>query len=333
LNSGSIPPKAVGLGESLVRLSAPGHERLGQARQLDVHIGGAEMNALIGLNALGVRAHWLTRLADNPLGRRVAAHATEHGVLAVVDWDAEARAPLYFVEHGAAPRPSQVLYDRSATAMTTLTPETFDWVEQLRDASIALSSGITCALGAGPARAVTTFLAHAQAANARTVFDINYRSRLWSWSQAVSVLRPVLERVDILFASRHDLARLLAGGSADQDAANLARAAIKQFGHSIVVLRDSTHPTPGLVSVSATAVTADEVYTSTVHQGQMVDAFGAGDAALAAFVAATMRGQDLATAVEDAAWACTFQHTVVGDAPQVTATDLIYRGQTGRILR
>jgi 2-dehydro-3-deoxygluconokinase len=333
LNSDAISPKAVGLGESLLRLSAPGHERLGQARQLDVHIGGAEMNALIGLRALGLQAHWLTRLADNPLGRRIAAHAAERGVVAVVDWDAEARAPLYFVEHGAAPRSSQVLYDRGATAMTTLTPETFDWAEQLQDASIALCSGITCALGAAPARAVTAFLARARTAGARTVFDVNYRSRLWSWPEAVSVLRPVLERVDILFASRHDLARLVAGAAADQDAANLARAAIKQFGHSTVVLRESTHPTPGLVSVRATAVTADEVYTSAIHQGQMVDAFGAGDAALAAFVAAILRGEDLAAAAEEAAWACIFQHTVVGDAPQVTAADLVIRGQTGRILR
>lgn len=61
------------------------------------------MNALIGAAGLGLPATWLTRLADNPLGRRIAAHARAHGVVPHVDWDGAARAPLYFVEHGAHP--------------------------------------------------------------------------------------------------------------------------------------------------------------------------------------------------------------------------------------
>src|SRR5439155_22956475 len=79
--------KVVGLGESLLRLSAPGYERLEQARGLTVEVGGAEMNALIGMAALGLDAVWLTRLPDSALGRRIAAHAAAHGVTSIVDWD------------------------------------------------------------------------------------------------------------------------------------------------------------------------------------------------------------------------------------------------------
>jgi 2-dehydro-3-deoxygluconokinase len=326
-------PLAVGLGESLLRLSAPGHERLNQVRSLDVHVGGAELNGLIGLAALGFRCRWLTRLSSSPLGHRIAGHAAEHGVEPIVDWEAGARAPLYFVEHGVPPRPSEVLYDRSSTAMTQLTGSTFSWPEEVRGAKVALSTGITCALGPQPAHAVSDFLAAARKTGACTVFDVNHRARLWTWEQAVPVLRGVLPTVDVLFTSRHDLLRLLEGATAAEDTVDLARRAIKEWGHRVVVLRDTAQSAPGRVMVSATACTAEETLTSSGHQAQVVDAFGAGDAALAAFIATWLSDGGLARALEASAWACAFQHTVVGDAWQVRAADLEGRGQTWRILR
>jgi 2-dehydro-3-deoxygluconokinase len=326
-------PLAVGLGESLLRLSAPGHQRLTQVRHLDVHVGGAEMNGLIGLAALGFRCRWLTRLSDSPLGRRIVGHAAEHGVEPIVDWDPDARAPLYFVEHGVVPRPSEVLYDRSSTAMTRLTESTFSWEEEVRGAKVAMSTGITCALGPRPARAVSGFLAAARRAGARTVFDVNHRARLWTWEQSAPVLRRVLPEVDVLFTSRHDLLRLVEGATAVEDTVELARRAIKQWGHRIVVLRDTAQSVPGQVTVSATALSAEEVLTSSGYQAQVVDAFGAGDAALAAFVATWLTGGGLPAALEASAWACAFQHTVVGDAWQVHAADLEGRSQSWRILR
>jgi 2-dehydro-3-deoxygluconokinase len=320
----------LGLGESLLRLSAPGRGRLGDTRQLDVHVGGAEMNALIAGAALGLRATWVTRLADNPLGRRIAAHATAHGVECIVDWDPDARAPLYFVEHGAAPRPSEVLYDRDATAMRALTADTFDWAELLAGHAAALSGGITCALGHGSAAAVRALFAGAGEAGIQTVFDVNHRSRLWSWDEAAPVLRGVLEGVDVLFASRHDLEPLL---DSDDEPVALARAAIDAFGHSMVVLRDSAGTLPGQVAVTVTAVTASEEHPSTAYEAEVVDAFGAGDAAVGALLAALLTGEDIATAVDRAAWASAFQHTTPGDAWQGRPSDLAQRETARRVLR
>jgi hypothetical protein len=85
----------LGLGDALLRLSAPGRQRLEHAAHLEAHVGGAELNALIAVAAFGTPATWVTPLADNPLGRRIAAHAAGHGVEAVVDWDEDSRTPLY----------------------------------------------------------------------------------------------------------------------------------------------------------------------------------------------------------------------------------------------
>jgi 2-dehydro-3-deoxygluconokinase len=298
----------VGLGEAMLRLSAPGRERLEQAASLDVQVGGAELNALIAARAWGAPARWLTRLADNPLGRRAAAHARAHQVEPVVDWDADARAALYFVEHGAAPRPTQVLYDRGDSAMARL--EAFDWDASLEDAAAALTSGITCGLGEGPAAAAGAFLGAARARGVRTYFDVNHRARQWTWEAAAPVLREVLAGVDVLLAGEHDLARLL---DRDGEAVGLAQEAIARFGVEAVVLRDNVH-SGERVMVTVTAVTAGEAVVGRPHSARVVDGFGGGDAALGALVARQLAGDELGVAADHAARACAVQHTITGDA-------------------
>jgi 2-dehydro-3-deoxygluconokinase len=332
--TGAHSPLVVGLGESLLRLSAPGRDRLGQAGWLDVHVGGAEMNALIAAAGLGARARWATRLADNPVGRRICAHATLHGVDAVVDWDAQARAPLYFVEHGSDPRPSEVLYDRRDTAMCALTPATLDLEALVRGASAVLSSGITCALGAGPAHTVRRLFQTAREAGVRTAFDVNHRSRMWAWEEAAPVLRDVLADVDILFATDHDLARLVDADGPDGSPAGLARAALRRFGHHVVVVRDTVRTGPSRVAVTVRVVGADGEWAAGPYEADVVDAFGGGDAAVGAFLAALLRDDGVAEAARRSAWACALQHTFTGDAWQGRESDLAPADATpGRILR
>jgi 2-dehydro-3-deoxygluconokinase len=324
-------PLIVGLGEALLRLSTPGHERLEQAAGLEVHVGGAELNALIAAASGGAEATWITRLADNPLGRRIAAHARAQDVCTVVDWDEDARAPLYFVEHGVAPRPSEVHYDRRDTAMTSLAADSFDWDELVAGAAAVLTSGITCALGPGPAAAVVAMLAAARARGARTAFDVNHRERLWSWDDALPVLREVVGHVDVLVASGHDLERML---DRDGEPEELAHAAIDRLGPRIVLMRDTAERPGGRIAVTATAVTAEREYVSRPHEAAVVDAFGAGDAALGTFLAGALLGDELGDAVESAAWAAAFQHTVPGDAWIGRASDRARLGDPRRrILR
>lgn len=317
----------VGLGEAMLRLSAPGHERLEQAQTLQVQVGGAELNALIAAAAWGARARWLTRQADNPLGRRVVAHARAHGVEPVVTWDPDARAALYFVEHGAAPRPTQVLYDRGDSAMARL-DGVLDWDAALADAAAALTSGITCGLGPGAAAAARGLLAAARARGVRTFFDVNHRARQWTWEQAAPVIREALEEVDVLLAGEHDLARLL---DAERDPVELARRAIARYGHEAVLLRHTEHA-GDRVSVIVTAVTAEEVLPGRAHSAQVVDAFGGGDAALGTLVARLLAGDDLAAAADQAARACALQQTIPGDAWVGSIDELALDGSR-RILR
>ena len=170
----------------------------------------------------------------------------------------------------------------------------------------------------------------AREAAVRTVFDVNHRSRLWSWDEAAPVLREVLEGVDLLFASRHDLERLL---DRDGEPVALAKGAVDAFGHTMVVLRDSAGTPARQVAVTVTAVTATEELSSPAYEAEVVDAFGAGDAAVGALLAALLTGEDVATGVDLAAWASAFQHTTPGDAWQGRPSDLRQRESARRVLR
>lgn len=326
--SAATGPLVVGLGEALLRLSPPALRRLEVANALEVEVGGAELNALIGAARWGARARWLTRLAENPLGRRIAAQAGAHGVEAEIVWDGEARAPLYFVEHGIEPRPTQVLYDRERSAMAALDAGSFAWEERLAGADAALCSGITCGLGPDAPAAVAAFLAAARAGGARTFFDVNHRERVWSWQRAAPVLRELLSGVDVLFASPFDLANLL---EREGEPVSLARAAVERFGHELVVLRENGH-SGGRVSVAMTAVSAAGVEQGGTHEALVIDGFGGGDVALGVFAVLTLSGAPLARALDTAAHACALQHTIPGDAWAGSPAEL-ENGDTRRILR
>jgi 2-dehydro-3-deoxygluconokinase len=321
--------RVVGLGEALVRLSPPGLGRLEVASELQLEVGGAELNALIAARRCGMEARWLTRIADNPLGRRVATHARVHGVEARVQWEAGARAPLYFVEQGVEPRQTRVLYDRAGSAMVDLDAGDLDFAAEVEGADAVLCSGITCGLGAGPTRAVQELFGAAGAAGVRTFFDVNHRNFLWGWDEAAPVVREVLGGVDVLFASGFDLGRLL---EREGDPRELAAAALDRFGLELVVLRANAHR-GSRVTVSMTAVAADGSHRSGEHSAEVVDGFGGGDAALGVFVARLVAGDELDLATDLAARACAFKHTLPGDAWVGGLDDLNNDDDSRRILR
>src|SRR3954467_649774 len=133
----------IAFGEVMVRLAPPHFQRLEQARSLDVEIGGAELNTAVGLARLGRSAAWVSRLPDNPLGRLVANRVREAGVSdRFVQYAPDGRCGLYFLEFGAAPRASSILYDRKASAAAGIPADTFDWPTVLAGARWFHVSGI-----------------------------------------------------------------------------------------------------------------------------------------------------------------------------------------------
>jgi 2-dehydro-3-deoxygluconokinase len=278
------------------------------ASTLTVDVGGAELNMLVALAQFGCRTRWVSRLPSNPLGRRVASHARRHGVDLAIEWDSAARAGLYFVEEGTQPRPTQVLYDRTGSAASRLAPGMVDWPRVLRSAAVLHCSGITCALGNDAEKAVLEALECAAAAGVMTSFDINYRSQLWDRPAAAAAFRRALPWVNILFASPFDLA-LITGGEPDDQLADQVR---KEFGLDLVVVRAQQQVDRGAVRVTVSVV-GGERSVSASAEATVLDAFGAGDVAVAAFLAGLLANDQLSDAASAAARSSAHMYTLPGD--------------------
>src|SRR5205814_747323 len=97
-------------GETLLRLSPPGLQRLEQARLFETGIGGSELNVGCVLARLGRQVAWVSRLPEGPLGRIVDGEARRHGVdTRHIRWVAGARLGLMFFEPGPAPRDARAV--------------------------------------------------------------------------------------------------------------------------------------------------------------------------------------------------------------------------------
>src|SRR6185437_16673500 len=138
-------------------------------------------------------------------GRLARNKAREHGVhVDGIQWRPDRRLGIYFVEMGAAPRPSAVLYDRAHSAMAEVRAGSFDWPELLRGARAFHTGGITPALGAGAAQETLNALRTARALGCMTSYDLNFRRNLWSAEEAARVQREFMPYIDLLITTEED---------------------------------------------------------------------------------------------------------------------------------
>src|SRR5438046_1285645 len=146
----------------LLRLSPPGEERLFESPELRTFFGGAEANVAVGLTHLGFVADYVTRLPQGSLGDAALDALRREGVRTDSIVRGGNRLGLYFVEPGADLRAMRVVYDRAGSAFAQITPADVDWPAALAGARWLHGTGITPALGDGPAATLTDGFAAAR---------------------------------------------------------------------------------------------------------------------------------------------------------------------------
>ena len=303
------------LGEAMLRLSPPSFGRLETASSLDVHVGGAEANVAVGLARRGRRVAWLSSVPDNALGRRVLTELRAQEVdVSHVRRTVASRLGLYFVEIGAGPRASNVLYDRAWSAMAAMREPDVAW-EVVRSARMAFTTGITAALSGGSARLATSFLERARDAGAMTALDVNHRARLWSARRARTVLDPLCRLAQVIIVARRDAATVF-GWRGEPEA--VAERLALEFGAGIAVV---TLGSAGAVaSWQGRLVAADPVPTG---DAAAVDPFGAGDAFAAALLDGVLGSAPPEAVLQRATRVAALQRTVPGDLPLVDEAELL----------
>jgi len=279
----------VTFGETMVRLSPPDYQRLEQTHLLDVNIGGAEWNVAADLSRLGISTAWVSRLTDNALGRMIRNKAREQGVdTSNIVWTKGDRIGIYFVEFGATPRPSSVLYDRTHSAISQIKPGEIDWEAVLKGAKWFHTSGITPALSPGAAQVTAEALQTAKKVGCRVSYDLNYRARLWTEEEARKCQEPLMEHIDVLLSTEEDTRKVL--GITGKDYREVAQKLAEKFKFEVVciTLRED-------ISVlrnrwTAIACAAGKIYDDRTYDVEIVDRVGAGDSYTAGFIYGYLTG-------------------------------------------
>jgi 2-dehydro-3-deoxygluconokinase len=311
------------LGETLLRLSPPGMQRLDQARQFELGIGGTELNVACLLARLGRRTAWVSRLPEGPLGRIVDGEARRHGVdTSHVRWMAGARLGLMFFEPGPAPRNARVIYDRKNSAAASLGFEDAPWDRLIAGSARLHLSGITPALGPSCRALVLRLAALAGAAGKPVSYDLNYRATLTDEAEARAVLDAVAPHLELLVAAERDARHVL--GFAEEGE-RLAEAMAARYGAPLVAV---TRPAGDLVWVRG------DIRMAPRYPVEIVDRIGAGDSFVGGLIHGLLEG-NIDLAIRLASYAAAIGLATPGDVNHFAPEDLaaFHADATGGLIR
>ena len=264
------------------------------ATHLSMTVAGAESNVAMYLADDGVPVQWVSRVGDDPFGRRILRTVAACGVdVSGVEIDRHRPTGLLIKE----PRVSatRVHYYRTNSAAASMTDAVI-LHERVRSAPLLHLTGITPALSPSCAHLVRTALAPGEHRARVVSFDVNYRPALWRDPPGMTLLR-LANQADIVFVGL-DEADNLWGPCPD---AETVRALIPD--PQVLVVKDGPRAATAFTGSTATCVPALRV--------PVVEVVGAGDAFAAGFLAGVLRGESTETALRRG-------HITAASALQVT---------------
>lgn len=268
-------------GEAMIRLTPPGSLRLEQAHVLELWVAGAELNVAVGLARLGGSVSWVSRLPENPLGRKVVGLARANRVeTGGVRFAVGGRVGIFFVEVGQPPRPSAAIYDRAESAFAGLDPGEFDWPVLLAGARAFHTSGITPALSPNCAQATAEALAAARALGCHTSYDLNFRRLLTTPAQARARLEALAPWVDTVIASSGEAAAVF---GLEGEPPEIAERLREQLGVGRVVVSGRIDGRDG-TQTRRSAAAGETLDVVDSPEFRTVDPLGGGDAFTAGFL-------------------------------------------------
>lgn len=314
--------KIVTMGEIMLRLSTPFNQKLIQATQFDACYGGGEANVAVALANFGHDAEFVTKLPTNALGDSVLAVLRKMNIDTKNIVRGGDRLGIYFLEPGAAVRPSAVTYDRAHSSFSEATAHDFDFDKIFDGADWFHFTGITPALSDSAAELTEAALKAAKAKGVTVSVDFNYRKSLWSEEKAHKVMKNLMQYVDVCIDGERLLGYKPSG--ADDHNGNPESAGYpeafremsKDFGFKYIIgsLRVSHSASDNSWSACIYSTENDEFYHSREYRiSPIVDRIGGGDAFVGGFICGILDGRDFKSALEFGVASSILKHTIPGD--------------------
>ncbi len=357
-----------GFGEIMLRLNPSGKKRFAQVLpgELEACFGGGEANVCVSIAQLGGKSRYLTALPSNPITKALQGTLTAAGVDASrITWTKEGRLGIYYAEHGANMRGSNVVYDRDGSSISLLPPVAYDFDAMLEGVTNLHLTGITPSLSRNGFES-TLALAEAAAAKGISIsIDLNYRKKLWNWEPgtpknelAGRCMEPIVALADLIVGNEEDASDVFGIKAEDTDIyggklniagyTSVAAALAAKFPKAkkiAITLRESfsadhnnwggmLYDCAGKKSYFA-PIAADGDYAP-YEIKNIVDRFGGGDSFCAGLLFAATQSDDPQFQIRFAVAASALKHTIPGDFNYSSYDDvmaLVGGNASGRVAR
>ena len=324
--------KAVTFGEIMLRLAPEGYLRFAQTEKFEATYGGGEANVAVSLANYGIDAAFVTKLPDNDIGQAAINSLRKFGVDTTKIVRGGDRVGIYYCEKGASQRPSKVIYDRAGSSIQKATVADFNWNEIFEGVDWFHFTGITPALGENVAEICLEACKEAKKRNIKISCDLNYRKKLWTPEKAQSVMRELMQYVDICIGNEEDAEKCLgykpeadieAGKTEAEGYKAIFKRMHRDFGFRYVAttLRESFSASHN--GWKAMLYDGEKFYTSKRYDIEpIVDRVGAGDAFSGGLIHALLTKESPQVALEFAVAASALKHTINGDFNLVSAAEV-----------
>jgi len=344
------------LGECMIRLSPPGHQRIELTPYFEAYAGGGEYNVAYALSRLGLRTGWTSKLVENPLGAFIRNHARASGMdISEVVWapyDGVGKADrigLNFTEVGIGVRASVTMYDRGHSAASHLQPGEIDWKRIFNKRGVRWfhTGGIFTGLSESCAAVVKEAMQAAHEAGTIVSYDLNFRSKLWTSAQAITTTKPLVQYIDVLIGNEEDFQKVL-GFTVEGTDENLkqlpiegykamVRRVVKEYPHIKAVGTTLREVISGLLNNwSAILYFEGEFYESRRFESlEIEDRVGGGDGFCSGAVYGFLNRMAPQECVDWGAAHGALLQSTRGDTSMITLEELkhVFKGGSARIKR
>lgn len=289
----------VTLGETMGLLAADEIGPLRSGHRMVLGVAGAESNVAIGVRRLGHDTAWIGRVGADPVGRLVLRELRAEGVdvsHAITD---PAAPNGFMLKVRRTTATSEVIYARRGSAGSRLCADDVP-ADLVAAAKVVHVTGITLALSPSARGAVSRAVDIAGSNGVPVCLDVNHRSALWDDAEAGPVLRDLIGRCDLVFASENEAA-LVVGPREPADAA----CALARLGPRHAVVKRG--------ELGYVACVDGELFDDAAVTVPVADPVGAGDAFVAGYLASWLDGASPAESLRAANLAGAFVVAVPGD--------------------
>ncbi|WP_438447291.1 sugar kinase [Gorillibacterium sp. sgz5001074] len=273
------------IGEPMALFVAEQEGPLEDADRFFRNVAGAEVNFSIGMVRLGHEVTYISRLGDDPFGKRIERFLRENGIdTSYIAYDSEYVTGMQFKQKVTSGDPL-VVSRRKNSAASHMNLETIAELRWEGFDHIHLT-GIPPALSAGCRELVYELMDRARAKGVQISYDPNLRPGLWpDKAEMARVINDLACRADIVLPGIEE-GRLLTGKEEAQDICDFYHAA----GVKTVVMK--------LGPQGAYTSTGDRrFFTPGCRVEKVVDTVGAGDGFAVGVVSGILEGLPLEEAV------------------------------------